>query len=418
MVIGETFQVIYSFFLAIALGALIGVEREKSHQQHKGTDFAGIRTFMLITFFGAMAAYLASLYYSWLLAILIVCFVIVVVAAYVLSSYFNKEVGMTTGLSSIIAFVIGILVFTTPIEIPILLTISVTLILSFKSILHQFVYNLKSNEFFDTLKFLVIAFVILPLLKHIGSFGPYNAINLYEIWLMVVFVSGLSYVGYILIKVFGSKKGTLLTGFLGGILSSTAVVISLAGKSKEEQGNSTAYVVAAAIACSTMFIRVLIEVSILNFSMIEKLAFPMVLLAMIGYMAVSILWKRSAKTETHLSFSSPLMVSTALKFGFFYGFITILSNVLSSPEILGSKGLLVAALVSGLADVDAITIYVARTAGLDLTLGITAIVLAATVNTAVKIFIARSFGSSEFGGKLMKVMLPIVVGGLILVFLL
>jgi uncharacterized membrane protein (DUF4010 family) len=274
-------ELFYKFFLSLALGALIGIEREKSQQHHKGTDFAGVRTFMLITFFGAMSAYLSSIYYDWLLAVTLVSFVIVILAGYILSSYFNKDIGMTTELSAIIAFIIGIFVFTTSQEVPILLTIVITLILSFKSHLHQFVYKLKSTEFFDTIKFVLIAFVILPLLKPIQPFGPFNAINLYEIWLMVVFVSGLSYIGYILIKTFGSSSGTVLTGLLGGILSSTAVVTSLANKSKEQEQVMT-LVAASAIASSTMFIRVLIEVSILKLSLIEKLAFPMVLLALAG----------------------------------------------------------------------------------------------------------------------------------------
>ena len=154
MVFAQTLEIFYKFFLSMALGALIGVEREKSHQQHKGTDFAGIRTFMLITFFGAISAYLSSLYYEWLLAVIFVCFVAVVLTGYVFSSYFNKDIGMTTELSTIIAYIIGVLVFITSEEIPTLLAICITLILSFKSYLHQFVYNLKSNEFFDTMKFI------------------------------------------------------------------------------------------------------------------------------------------------------------------------------------------------------------------------------------------------------------------------
>ena len=411
----DMFSLFYKFFLSLALGALIGMEREKRQQHHKGTDFAGIRTFMLITFFGAMSAYLSSLYYSWLLAVIIVCFTLVILSGYVLSSFFNKDSGMTTEISAVIAFIIGILVFRTSQEIPILLTIVITLILSFKGHLHKFVYRLKSIEFFDTIKFVLIAFVILPLLKPIAPFGPFNSINLYEIWLMVVFVTGLNYIGYILIKTFGSNKGAVLTGLLGGILSSTAVVTSLANKSKEQE-KVTPFVTASAIASSTMFLRVLIEVSILNFSMIEKLAFPMVLLSLAGYAAASIMWRKKEHGETHLEFKSPLMLKPALKFGLFYSLILFVSNL--SKFYLGSKGILLASVISGLADVDAITIFVARSGDINLGLGILAITLAAIVNTGVKIVIGKMFGTRDYSINLTKVLAPVIVTGLFLLILL
>ncbi|MBN2368801.1 MgtC/SapB family protein [Candidatus Woesearchaeota archaeon] len=416
MVPVENIQLLYKFFLSIALGALIGIEREKSQQGHKGTDFAGVRTFMMITFFGTLSAYMSSLYFDWLLPVILVCFSVMIMAGYILSSWMNKEVGMTTELSAIVSYVIGITIFTATQEIPILLTIVVTLILSFKTPLHQFVHNLKSNEFFDTIKFLLIAFVILPLLKPIDSFGPFDSINLYEIWLMVVFVSGLSYIGYVLIKLFGSGRGTILTGFLGGILSSTAVVSSLANKTQEEHGDIVPYVAAAAIASSTMFIRILIEVSILNLGMIEKLAFPMILLALAGYFSISVLWRKKHPGDAHLEFKSPLMLKPALKFGFFYGLILIISNI--SNVYFGNRGVLIAALISGIADVDAITIFVARHSELSAGVGITAIILASTVNTFVKLFIAKFFGKKEFGDHLMKLLVPIIVLGLILTILL
>ena len=414
MVFAQTLEIFYKFFLSMALGALIGVEREKSHQQHKGTDFAGIRTFMLITFFGAISAYLSSLYYEWLLAVIFVCFVAVVLTGYVFSSYFNKDIGMTTELSTIIAYIIGVLVFITSEEIPTLLAICITLILSFKSYLHQFVYNLKSNEFFDTMKFLVITFVILPLLRNVDPFGPYNSINLYEIWLMVVFVSAFSFAGYILIKVYGTNKGVILTGMLGGILSSTAVVNTLATKSKESQASATPFVIASALACSTMFLRVLFEVSLLNLSIIAKLAFPMVLLAVAGFLSVSLMWKKHDHSDTNLTFSSPLMLKPAIKFGIFYSFVLVVSNL--SNIYFGPKGILVAALITGLADADAIAIFVARHPSVGFEIGIMAIVLGATVNTIMKIIIGNFFGSKEYGNSLMKILMPVVVTGLVLIF--
>lgn len=405
---------LYKFFLAIALGALMGLERERIHKEHQGEEFAGIRTFMLIAFLGSLIAYLSNLYFDWLLAIGISAFIIVIVSAYVLSSVINKKLGMTTEISAIIAFIVGILIFKTSQEVAILIAILNTLILSFKSPLHEFAYKIQQKEYFDTIKFILIAFVILPLLKPINNFGPFNSINVYEIWLMVVFVSSLSYIAYILIKVLGSDKGVYLTGLLGGILSSTATVTSLANKSKESV-HVKPLVGAAALACSTMFIRMLIEVAVLNYSLIEQLAFPLVLLALIGFISVSLLWRKSKYGTAAIDYDSPLMLKPAIKFGLFYGFILLLSSAMN--YYFGAQGLLISAVIAGLADVDAITIYVAQHPEIAMGTGITAIILAAIVNTIVKVIIAKAFGKKEYGNMLMKIMAPIIIVGIILLFI-
>jgi uncharacterized membrane protein (DUF4010 family) len=404
---------LYKFFLAIALGALMGLERERIQKEHEGKDFAGIRTFMLISFMGALTAYLSNLYFDWLLAIGLSAFIILIVSAYILSSLINKKIGMTTEISATIAFIVGILLFKTTAEVAILIAIINTLILSFKSPLHEFAHKIQQKEFFDTIKFILIAFVILPLLRPIKNFGPFNAINLYEIWLMVVFVSSLSYVAYILIKILGSDKGVFLTGLLGGILSSTATVTSLANKSKES-AHVKPLVGAAAFACSTMFIRMLIEVAVLNFSLIEFLAFPLVLLALIGFVSVSLLWRKTKYGTASVEYSSPLMLKPAIKFGIFYGFILLLSATMN--YYFGTQGILISALIAGFADVDAITIYIAKHPEIAMEIGITAIILAAVVNTIVKVGIANFFGKKEYGHMLAKIMAPIIILGIIILF--
>jgi uncharacterized membrane protein (DUF4010 family) len=285
------------------------------------------------------------------------------------------------------------------------------LILSLKEHLHNLAYNVKSNEYFDTIKFVLIAFVILPLLRPIPSFGPYGAINLYEIWLMVVFVSSLSYAGYILIKFFGANSGAFLTGILGGIFSSTATVSSLANKSREEK-YAAPLIVAATIACSTMFLRVLIVVSLLNISLIEKLALPMVLLTLTGYIGMTIMHMKNHNAETTIEYKSPLMLWPALKFGIFFAFILFLSNVLQ--DILGSQGIYIASVVSGIADVDAMVLFIARARDLSVAVSVHAIIIAAITNTIIKMVLAKTFGSKEFGNGVFMMLVPVVLVGIIL----
>ncbi|MCM2325527.1 MAG: MgtC/SapB family protein [Candidatus Woesearchaeota archaeon] len=403
----------YRFMLSICLGALIGLEREKSHSKHKGADFAGVRTFIFYSLFGSLAAYLSSIYYSWIIAVALVCFILLIIAAYILSTIISKHAGMTTELSGVIAFIIGALVFTTQPEIPIALAILVTVVLSLKKPLHHFAHHIKQMEFYDTIKFILIAFVILPLLKPIKPFGPYESIYLYEIWLMVVFVSSLSYVAYILMNLYGSSKGIFITGLLGGALSSTATVTSLANKSKESNDNST-LVAAAGIACATMFLRVLIVTSILRFNLIEMLAFPLLLLTLVGFITVSIIWKKHSHTEAKVDFKSPLMLGPALKFGIFYAFILFLSSFMNAHY--GSKGIFLAALISGFADVDAMTLFIVRNP-IAIDVSVTAIIIAAITNTFIKIVIAKSFGAKDFANGMLKILVPIIGVGLIFIFI-
>ncbi|MBN2422721.1 DUF4010 domain-containing protein [Candidatus Woesearchaeota archaeon] len=410
------YEIIQRFLISLALGALIGIEREKTQQARKQRDIAGIRTFMIISLLGTITAYLSSIYSQWILIIGTLCFSLFILTGYYLSSVMKKDIGLTTELSAIVAFLIGVLVFVTPREIPIILTIAVTLILSFRIPLHHFVRQLKRKEFYDTIKFIIVAFVILPLLPN-QYFGPYNAFNPYEIWLMVVFVSGISFVGYILMKYIGARQGIELTGLMGGLVSSTPVVTSMASKSRQKDIIVLKpFIFASVLASSTMFLRMLFEVSILNNELIPGLLLPLLSMSAIGYVWTIILWKEKKEVDTMINLESPFRLKPAITFGLIFGIIIFITKFAQS--YLGATGIYITSFISGFADVDAVTISMSRFAqqGLSTKVAVISITLAACANTLTKLFIARFFGSKEFFRTISFVFGVMVFVGIILLF--
>lgn len=412
------YEIIYRFMISIALGVLIGIEREKTQQSMKVTGIGGIRTFMIITLMGAISAYFAELFSFWVLVVVIFCFSLFILVGYYLTSIKTKEIGLTTELSAITAFLIGVMVYVAPLELPILVTIAVTLILSFRLYLHKFVMNLKQNEFYDTIKFIIVAFIVLPLLPN-KYFGPFETFNPYQIWLMVVFVSWISFVGYVLLKIFGTKKGIELTGFLGGLVSSTPVVTSMASKSKDKASNSPGpFVIAAVLASSIMFLRMLFEVYVLNPEILPVLIIPILSMAGVGFLWAGLLWRGSKDSDEEIEVRSPFMLAPAITFGLIFGVIIFLTKY--AQHTFGDTGVYITSFISGLADVDAVTISMASFAkeGLSNTVAATSITLAAIANTITKLFISYFFGSKRFFKAISIVLGAMVLVGVVIVLFL
>ena len=222
-----------NFFVALALGAFVGLEREY-HRKKGGHQYAGIRTFPLIALFGALAAYFGEKVSPWaLVGGMLLMGIIILISYFTLNQGKHKYMGATSEVAGFITFFIGALCYYGEITFAAVLTITMTIILYARSLLHNFAQKLTRKEIQDTLKFAVVAFVILPFLPN-QAYGPWGIFNPYIIWLMVVFISGISFVGYIAMKFFG-EKGVPLAGALGGLVSSTAVTTSFAARSKKEK---------------------------------------------------------------------------------------------------------------------------------------------------------------------------------------
>lgn len=402
---------ILKFLIALALGALIGIERERKQE---GAEFAGIRTFILISIMGTISAYLSQFFpYFWIVAF--AGLVVLVGMSYLVTTRKNGDVGITTEVAAFLTFALGLLCFTDEgMLVAPIFAIIITTLLAVKPHLHQFAHRISEKELINTLKFLIIAFVILPLLPD-QVMGPLAVFNPFQIWLMVVFISAISFTGYILMKFIGPERGLSVTGIVGGLVSSTAVATSMAARVKESGLLMKAAVFATVVASSMMFLRMLFEVSVINPALLPQLSAPMLVMGVLGIILGIIIWRRTEvrQMDADLKLDNPFSLKPALIFGALFLAILFLSKIANT--YLGSGGVYLASIISGVADVDAITISMALLAPetIPTNIAVTAITLAAMSNTFFKFLIALFLGTRKFGRNVGIIFLIIIISGLI-----
>ncbi|SCM58767.1 putative protein aq_1828 [Methanothermobacter wolfeii] len=382
---------VIKFLIALAIGALMGIERER---KIKRTEFAGIRTFMLISLMGALSANLSGAFPLVFPAALL-GLIILILASYIVTTWDEGDVGLTGEVAAIIAFLLGALCFSYDYRLAVILAIIVTAILALKRYIHVFVRKISEREMIDTLKFLMIAFVVLPLLPD-APMGPWGVFNPNRIWLMVVFISGISYAGYIAMKVIGPGRGLGATGVIGGLVSSTAVVTAMAGHVRESEFLMGPAVFAAVVASSMMFLRMLFEVAVINPSLLGFIAPPMIVMGGLGFLLGFLFTRTPSDMESDIKIENPFSIKPALIFGALFMGILFISK--SASIYLGRSGLLIAAMVSGVADVDAITVSLSVLAGagsISSGTAAAAITIAGISNTLVKTGIAFLLGTKK-----------------------
>jgi uncharacterized membrane protein (DUF4010 family) len=297
--------------------------------------------------------------------------------------------------------------------------IIVTTLLAIKPHLHRFAHRVSEKELINTLKFLIIAFVILPLLPD-EVIGPWAVFNPFQIWLMVVFISAISFTGYILMKFIGPERGLGVTGIVGGLVSSTAVATSMAARVKESGILMKAAVFATVVASSMMFLRMLFEVSVINPALLPQLSAPMMVMGVLGIILGIVVWKRTEvrHMDADLKLDNPFSLKPALIFGALFLTILFLSKI--ANIYLGSSGVYLASIISGVADVDAITISMALLAPdtISNNTAVTSITLAAISNTVFKFLITLFLGTRKFGRNIGIIFLVIILAGLVTIFVL
>jgi uncharacterized membrane protein (DUF4010 family) len=239
--------------------------------------------------------------------------------------------------------------------------------------------------------------IILPLLPN-ETFGPppVDVINPYKIWLMVVLIAGLNFLGYLLVKVLGNEHGFILTGILGGLVSSTAVTLSFSQRSRSEPAMSSAFVLAIVVAWTIMFLRVVVMVGLVNRVLAGGLALALGWMAAAGLLVSLVLWRRSRTRETGVvsAGANPFELGQAIKFGLLFGVVTVVAK--AAETYLGATGLYLAGAVAGLTDVDAISLSMANLATTSpeiIKIAQRTILIAVISNTLVKAGMAAFMGA-------------------------
>lgn len=394
-----------SFAIALGLGLLIGLQRGFEYRDlPEGGRMAGWRTFGLIGLGGGLAAFLGrefgpfipaagALALAWLLGL-----------GYRQAAADRNDVSLTTAVAAMLTYGLGALAVVGEREIAVGSAVIVTLLLSLKPELHGLLRRIEARELRATLKLLVLSLVVLPLLPNQG-FGPYDALNPYTLWLLVIMLAGLSFIGYAAVKTIGPTRGLIVTGALGGIAASTAVTIAFARQARAENAPTTALAAGILAASAVMGLRVFAVMAALAPVTFPYLA-PALLLGAASAAGGAVWLRRrqpgdseSAAAAT-AAFPNPFELKPALVFAVFLGFVSILARALQSE--IGDRGLYALAAFAGLADVDALAVTVAGLASearVTEAAAADAVILTVCVNTAMKAAIAVVLGGRNLARR-------------------
>lgn len=387
--------------LAVTIGLLVGVERGwHTRDQHAGSRVAGIRTFTLIALLGGIWGLLGQLLGDLLLGISFLGFAALMVAAYMLSLNKKNDFGLTTEIAGLLTFSLGVLAVRGDMALAAGAAVVMVALLDAKKHLHRFIAHVEKLELDAAIRLLLISVVLLPVLPDKG-FGPGGILNPYELWWIVVLISTISFIGYAAVRIGGARRGIILTALAAGLVSSTAVAVSLSRHGKRATTLRPYLSGGILLASAIMFIRILVLVSVLNVDLLPALAPAMAVMALTcAAVGVTFIVTAARQTDTTaatetLEVEDPAEIATAIKFGVFLAAVVALSHFMKIW--FGEGGLYALATASGLADVDALTVSMARMAetGLAIPTAVTAIVFAAFANTVVKAVIVAIAGPRE-----------------------
>ena len=395
-----TIELFYRFGAALAIGVLIGLQREYAYGGPEDTLFAGVRTFALIALLGCSGALIADEVGSpWGFVAVALPMGALIVAAYLVSAWRHEGTGLTTEVAAIVTLGVGAMCYWGYLALAAAVGVTTTVLLSLKPEMHTFAQRITREDLYATLKFAVITVIILPVLPNRG-FGPppLDVLNPYQIWLMVVFISGISFLGYVMIKIIGPRHGISLSGLLGGLVSSTAVTLSFSRRTRERGELVKSFALAIMVAWSMTFVRIFIEVAALNRALLGVLWPPLTAAWASGVLYATYLYlSRGGEEEAEVQFSNPFELGTAVKFGLLFAAVLLVSNAASLYA--GDVGVYISSFIAGLPGVDALTLSMAQLSGpgreVALTTGARAIVIGAMANTLVKGGIVLAMGSSQ-----------------------
>ncbi|MEJ8801360.1 MgtC/SapB family protein [Pontibacter sp. H249] len=400
--------------ISLGLGLLVGLQR-----QHDRSELAGIRTFPLITLFGSVTALLSQEFGGWVLAAgLLSLAALVAVANTLRRDNPNFDPGLTTEAAALLMFVVGAFLMLGSGTVAIAIGATTAVLLHLKETLHRAVERIGQKDLKAIMQFVVLLLIILPVLPN-ETYGPYEVLNPHNIWLMVVLIVGISLLGYFAYKVFGGRAGTILGGVLGGLISSTATTVSYARRSKEAETSTSLAAIVIFIATIVSIARIITEIAVVAPGTISvvlpPLAALLVLMLIIG--AVTYLFSKKDR-EKMPEQDNPAQLKTALVFGLVYALV-ILATAFAKDQ-LGSKGLFIVAIVSGLTDVDAITLSTARLmniGNLEVQTGWKVILVAALSNLVFKGALVGILGNRRVFLRVFLLFGIALAGGLLVLWL-
>lgn len=408
----ENFKVLA---VALAIGLLIGLERGwAARGEAEGRRVAGLRTYGLLSLLGGFWAMLARQAEPAVMGFAFLGVTLLILVSYHSSLKKFENFSITGSVASLTAFSLGALAVFGHAVLASAFAVIITVLLGYKPVLHGWLNKLDQQEIHATLKLLLISVVVLPVLPD-KNYGPWQALNPYHVWWMVVLIAAISYLGYFAIRIVGNRHGPMLTGIFGGLVSSTAVSINLSRMAKLHPELSNALAAGVLTACATMFARIALVTSIFNPALCQLLLPSMLLMSLLTYLAAFLLWRRASdyQSDAEIALENPFQIGMALKFGGLLLAVMLLSKAMKI--YFGDMGTYFLAAVSGVVDVDAITLSMAhasRTAS-ELDVASFAILIAVLANSTFKSLLAWLLGSAAFAGRVAFGSMLVVALGLI-----
>jgi uncharacterized membrane protein (DUF4010 family) len=417
----DTFR---NFALALLIGALVGIDREK-HQVEEGSQgIGGLRTFILFATVGALAGWLSEqldtpgIFIATLVSVSAGVFVAYLVHARAKPG----EGGMTTELAAIAVLLLGGVAMLGHSGLSVALAIVVSVVLAYKQPLHGLVERIGRADLLAGLRLLVATFIVLPLLPD-RTIDPWGTLNPYKLWLLVILIAGLSLAGYVATRWLGSGRGTAITGLTGGLVSSTAVTLAFARRSRAETAERDSALLACGIliAWTVMFVRVMVEVAVVHPALLGALMVPFGTMGVAALLLAGFFYLRrqrvvrkpgDAGDEADVPLSNPFSLTSAARFAAL--FAVVLMVVALVQKYFPGQGLLLVAAIAGLTDVDAITLSMAEYAkgGGGAGTAASAIVIASLSNTVVKTGMVAVLGGRDLRRLILVAGAVIVAVGL------
>jgi uncharacterized membrane protein (DUF4010 family) len=414
----QLLEVARDFAIAVALGALVGIEREKRKSEDpEFHNIAGLRTFILCALLGATAGWLSrNPSVPWILpAALSITGAFAVIGFFVTSRSSPESVGLTTEFAIIVVFLLGAMIMLGYRELAIGLGVVTAAVLAYKQPLHGFVSKLDWDDVFAGLRLLIATFIALPLLPS-KPIDPWGALNPYSLWLLVILISGLSLVGYVATRWLGPGKGAAITGLTGGLVSSTVVTLSFAKEARSHPKMADAFAGGILLAWATMFARILVEVAVVNRDLLLHILVPFLAMGLVVGGAAALLYRRNRSTgssgaKRDLNVRNPFSLTAAARFALYFAVVLLLVKI--AQQNFPANSMYVVAALAGLTDVDAITLSMAEFAKAgEIRVAALAIVIAALSNTLVKCGMALVVGGLSLAKHLVMTTAAMLLVGL------
>jgi uncharacterized membrane protein (DUF4010 family) len=400
----DQYELLSRLTVSLAIGLLVGLERGwRSRDEEDHQRAAGFRTFALSGLLGGIAGAVSLHAGGIVIGFVFIAYTAAFAAFHWLEATVDRDVSVTSVVAGMVTFLLGTMSVVGDLRIAIACAVVTAILLALREPIHRWVATLTWQEIRAVLILLAMSFLLLPFLPH-RTIDPWGAINPYEIWLLAILIAATSFGGYVTIRALGDRYGVLMTAMMGGLASSTITTLTFARLGREHPSSSRLLSAGILIAGVVMVVRVSVVAVALNETLLVKLAAPLTALALVqGLGGAMLLFRNTERESPQLKMSNPLALGAALKLATFIGAVMLTARFLHWA--LGNLGVLIVAGISGLADVDAATISMARMAGsaVELDTAAQGIMIAVAVNTIAKAVMASWVGGWTIGGRVIGI---------------